>query len=139
VVAEVDARQVHHDVLLRDFHALADARYPALDDRTQDADRRVEPGRRITDARLDPHRRPIRRAGEAHHAAHRLGNHLEALVIGVRPLAAESFHGRRDDARVDLRERVVPEPEALHRARTEVLDHHVGRLRQRLEHLPAAL
>ena len=98
----------------------------------------MEPGRRITDARLDPHRRAVGFAGEAHHAAHRLRDHLEALVVGVRPLAAEAFDGRGDDARVDLRERVVPEPEALHRARAEVLDHHVGRLRQRLEHLAAA-
>jgi len=117
---------------------MPDARHPALDDRPQDADRRVEACRRITDARLDPHRRPIGRAGEAHHTAHRLGDHLEALVVGVRPLAAEAFDGRGDDARVDLRERVVAEPEALHRARAEVLDDHVGRLRQRLEHLAAA-
>src|SRR4029453_395992 len=40
-------------------------------------------------------------------------------------------------ARVEPRERVVPEAEALHRARTEVLDDDDGRLHYLLEHLPA--
>src|SRR6185295_5926150 len=49
------------------------------------------------------------------------------------------LHRGRDDARVERRERLVAEAEALHRARAQVLDDDVGRLGQRLEHLTAAL
>src|SRR5262249_28742825 len=123
VIAEVDAREIDHDVLLRDLDALADAGHLALHDGGEDPDRRVKPGARVAQAGLDADRRAIGAARQAHDAAHRLRDHLEALVSGVGPLAAEALDRGADDARVDSRERLVAEAQALHRSRTEVLDH----------------
>ena len=57
-----------------------------------------------------------------------LGDHLEALVVGVRPAAAEALDRGRDDPRIDPTKVLVPEPEPLHRARAKVLDEDVGAL-----------
>src|SRR3989442_3071704 len=57
-----------------------------------------------------------------------LGDHLEVLVVGVRPAAAEALDRGRDDPRIDPTKVLVPEPEPLHRARTKVLDEDVGAL-----------
>src|SRR5256884_6420283 len=54
---------------------------------------------RSPEPRLGPQRRTVGHAGEAHDAAHRLRDPLEALVGRVGSGRAEALDGRSDDAR----------------------------------------
>src|SRR4029079_11534569 len=56
----------------------------------------------------------------------------------ARPGLAEPGDRAVDDAGMRRRERVIPEPEALHRAGSEVLDDHVGARDERVEDSPRA-
>ena len=132
MLAQVDTHQIEHGVLLRDLDALALARRLALDERRQDADGAVEPRPRVPEPGLRAQGRAVRLAREAHRAAHRLGDPLEALVVRVGP-AAEALDRRGDKPGVDAAERVPAEAQALDRARPEVLDEDVGPTEHPLE------
>ncbi len=138
-LAQVDAEEVHHRLLLGDLHLLAHAGGLALDDGGEDADRGVQPRAGVGQAADGLGRRAVGRAGHAHGARHRLGDPLEALVVRVRPAAAEALHGGRDQPRVERVQRLPAEAEPVHRARAHVLDQHVGGLHQVEEHGAPAL
>ena len=74
-------------------------------------------------------------AGEAHDAAHRLGDEVEAAPVLVGPGAAEAGQRAVDQAGIVLAQILVAEAEALHRARREILDQHVGDGDQPAQHL----
>src|SRR6266478_5276773 len=76
-------------------------------------------------AGLDVGRRIFGEAGDAHRPAHGLGDRLEALESAVGPVGAETLDGGVNESRVDLGQRCVAEPEAIERARPEILHQHV--------------
>ena len=69
-------------------------------------------------------------AGEAHDAAHRLEDGVVALAVRVGAGLAEAGAGDVDDALVDGADRRIVEAVALERADREVLQKHVGLLRE---------
>src|SRR5262249_58503122 len=81
--------QVDHGVLHRDLDLLTLAGEVPLHQRGEDTDHAVHAGARIADRRPDVRRRIVGEAGDAHRAAHRLGDRLVALVVRVRPVRAE--------------------------------------------------
>src|SRR4029450_1478130 len=83
MVAQADADQIDHRVLHRDLDLLAFTREMPLHERREDADHAVHPGARVADRRPHVGRRIVRKAGDAHRAAHRLRDRLVALVVGV--------------------------------------------------------
>ena len=72
----------------------------------------------------------VRMAVDAHGAAHRLGDHVEAQIVGVRALRREALDLGEDQARIDLAEPRVVEAQPREGARRHVLDQHVGLLDQ---------
>ena len=72
-------------------------------------------------------------AADAHHAAHRLRDHVEGEFVLERAAFAEAFDLGIDDAGVELGDDIPAEPQALDRSRREVLDEHV-RLAGEVEH-----
>src|SRR5262249_14956461 len=134
---ERNAAEVDHGVLHGHLDVLAAARALALVQGGQDADGAVKAGARVADGRAGLERLGLRGAGQAERAADRLGDHVEAHVVLVRPLA-EALDLRVDDPRVDLLDDVVAEAQPLDGAGREVLDHDVGLLEQLREDLAAA-
>src|SRR4029453_1469194 len=65
-------------------------------------------------------------AGDRHDAGHRLELAVEGRGRSLRPGTAEPGDGAVDEARVEGRQRLVAEAEAVHDAAAEVLPHHVG-------------
>src|SRR5256885_4838026 len=65
-----------------------------------------------------------------HEAAHALRDLVEARPVAVRPVLPEAGYAREDDARVDLRERLVIDAQAELHIGTIVLDDDVGGLRE---------
>ena len=116
-----DAAEVDDGVLHRELHALALAGGLALPERGHHAEGRVHARAGVADGRAGLQRRRAGEAGERHGAAGGLRDHVEALVLAVRAVAAEALDREVDDPRVDLRQRVVAEAELLHGARRLVL------------------
>jgi hypothetical protein len=85
----------------------------ALHERGEDADHAVHAGAGIPDRRPRVGRRPVREAGDAHGAAHGLGDRLVALVVGVRSPRAEPLDAREHETRVEPAELRVAEAEPL--------------------------
>ena len=77
-------------------------------------------------AGIDIGRRVLREAGDAHRAAHRLGDRLEALESAIRAVGAETLDGGVDQPRIELRQHLVPKTQPIQRARPEILQQHVG-------------
>src|SRR5271166_3244937 len=138
MIAQADADQIDDRVLHRHLHTLAAARIMALLQRRKDADRHMNAGAGIADRRHDKGRRVFREAGDAHRPAHRLRDRLEALEIGIRPIAAEALDRRVDQTRVDLRQNLPAETQPVERPRAEILDHHIRLGDQLFEQLLAA-
>src|SRR3989441_3620735 len=118
---ELHARDVQHGFLHGHFDELAAARPLPLHERGEDGDGQVHAGARIPHVDAGDHRRTIREAGEAHAAARRLRDHLEALEVAVGAVRAEAFDGRVDRPRVQPLHGLVSEPQALHRAWPQIL------------------
>ena len=80
--------------------------------------------------------RPARRAGHVGKPAHHLHDLVERrpLLVGA---GQEALQRAVDQPRIDLLQMLGPQPALAHRARREVLDHHVGRLQQLHQHRPA--
>jgi hypothetical protein len=125
MVAQAHPHQVDDRVLHRHLDVLAAAGRMALLQRCQNADRHVHAGAGIPDRRIDVGRRIFGEAGDAHRPAHGLGDRLEALESAVRPVGAEALDRGVDKSRVDLAQGCVAEPEAIERARPEILHQHV--------------
>ena len=137
--AEVDAgligEQRGHDVEHRDLDLLTTTGPGPGEERQHDAMGRRHAGDQIGDRVADFHRRAIRETGEVHDARLGLDHEVVARAVRLGARLAESRHRAVHQARVQTRERTVPETELVHRPRSEVLEQHVALLRQLPEDL----
>ena len=101
-------------------------------------DRHQHAGAGVAEARPGLDRRPVGLAGHADHAARGLGDHVEGQPVLVLAPGAEALDLAVDDARIDLLDLVVAEPEALDRSRRHVLDRDVGLLQELADDLEPA-
>src|SRR5438067_210342 len=101
VIDVAAAQEVGHDLLHRDLHQLALAGALALDVRGQDGGGRVDAGAGVADGGAAADGLAIGETGHAHHAADGLRDHVEALVLVVRPRQAEALDARHDDRGLD--------------------------------------
>ena len=108
------------------LHPLPFARALALQQRDEDADRRIEPGAEIRDRDADAHRPPAGLAGNRHEPAHALGDLIEARPLGVRAVLTEAGKARVDEAGVERAECLVVDAEPVLHVGPVVLHHHVG-------------
>src|SRR3712207_9574729 len=65
----------------------------------------------------------------------RLPHAVVGRALRVRSRGAEPGDRAVHQPRVQLAELLVADPQAVHHARAQVLEHHVGALRQAVEHL----
>ena len=115
------------------MHPLALARGLALDQRDQDALSQEDSRAQIGDGNADPHRPLAWNAGDGHQSAHALGDLIDARAIPVGTALAESGNAAVDQARVDLTDRLVVDPQTLLHTRPVVLDDDVRIPRELLE------
>ena len=94
------------------------------------AERGEQAARHVVDRGAGAHRRPLRVAGHRHQPAHALRDLVEAGAVAVGAVLAEARDRGEDDARIDLRERFVVDPQPVLDVGPEVLDDHVGLLDQ---------
>jgi hypothetical protein len=137
VIAQAHADEVDHRVLHRHLDLLPLAGGVTLHERGEDADHAVHAGAGVADRGPEIRGRAIGRSGDAHGAAHRLGDRLVALVVAVGTVRAEALDAGEDQARVDLAQHGVAEAQPLDDARAEILQEHVRRLQQGAEDLLA--
>ncbi len=109
----------------RHLDVLARAGRGARLQRGERPDRRVEPGEHVGQRGARLARRPVRVAGDRHVPAHRLDEQVVAGELARRLAGAEGADRRVDDARVALADRGVAQPEPVHRAGPEGLEHDV--------------
>ncbi len=93
--------------------------------RGQDSDERKEAGAQIGERHARLARRTSGLAGHRHDARDALGNQIEAAFPAVGAGLAVAGDRRVNQTRVLCRERSVAEAEAVHDARTIVLDYDV--------------
>ena len=105
--------------------------------RGEDRDRDPQSGGEIRHWQPGLHRRAATLAGEAHDAAHRLEHGVVAFLVRVRPVLSEAGARDVDKPRVDRGERRIVEAELREGADREILDQHVGLLRQPAHQQPA--
>jgi hypothetical protein len=118
----------------RALHPLAFPGALALKERSHHAERREKAGRDIGDRGPGAHRTLTRRPGDRHEPAHALRDLVEPGPIAVRTVLAEARDAREDDARVQLFERLVIDPEAVLDVGAVILDHDIGGLHEPHEH-----
>src|SRR5690606_39073501 len=76
-------------------------------------------------------------ARNGHQARHALRDEVEAALLSPRPAAAEPGDLAVDQAGIDIPQRLVAQPEPLHRVVAVVLDEHIGFGHELLQHLLA--
>src|SRR4030095_16901787 len=74
--------------------------------------------------------RAVVAAGDAADPAHARRDEVVTAAGRVRTRSPKATYGTVDEARVDLAQRPIPQPEPLRHAGPIVLDEHVGRLDQ---------
>ena len=126
MLAQRDADEVEHGVLHGHLDVLASAGGVALVDGGQDGDGHVHAGAAVADRRPVVGRRAVRKPRHAHGAAHGLRDGLEALEVGVGAVGAEALDGGIDQPRIDFLQLLPAKPHPVERARSEILDQHVG-------------
>src|SRR5262245_19540669 len=100
IVVDVAASEkVGHDLLHGHLDELALSGALALDVGGQDGRGRVDAGPGVADGGAAADRLAVGEAGHAHHAARGLGDHVEALVLVVRPGEPEALDAGHDDPR----------------------------------------
>ncbi len=119
-----------HRVEHGDVDELTPFRAAARLERGEDADRAEHPGEDVRDRTPDLRRMLRVGARDAHHAAHALDDQIVGGSVAVGSGLAEARRGAVDEFRVQGREVGVAQAEARHHAGLEVLDEHVGFLRQ---------
>jgi hypothetical protein len=106
-----------------------------------DAQRQIEGRHGVSDARADLDRLAGGQAGDAHHPAHGLGDHVIGRPFDVRALAgarvAEAADGGIDQLRIQRRQGLIGQAKPVHDPDAEVLHHHVELGDQRLGQLDA--
>jgi hypothetical protein len=100
-----------------------------LIERAQDRDREQHAGAGVAEGRARLAGAPRALAGDAHHAAGGLRDHVEGQVVLVRAALAEALDLGVDQARVERVQHLPAETQTLDRARRHVLDEDVGRAR----------
>src|SRR5213078_2024416 len=93
----------------------------------------------VADRRTGLDRLAVTLAGDAHRPARRLGDWVEREAVLVGAAGAEALDLGVDDARVDRADDIVAKPQALDRARREVLGEDIGLLHHFLDQREAAL
>ena len=88
--------------------------------------RREQAGGKVGDRNADPHRPLAGLPGDRHQPAHALRDLIEAGPLGVGSALAETGNAGIDDARVELRERLVVDAQPFLHAGAEILDDDVG-------------
>src|SRR6516165_7534887 len=88
--------------------------------------RPVEPGDQIGDRRAGAHRRAVGLAGDAHEAAHRLGDEIEGRAVAISPAGAKAGDVAIDESGVECREPRRVEADAGQYAGAEILNQHVA-------------
>ena len=91
------------------------------------------PALRSAIGNADAHRSLPRQAGDRHQPAHALRDLVEAGPVGVGAGLAEAGNAGIDEARIDLGERLVVDPEPLLHVGAEILHHDIGLLHHALE------
>ena len=132
---EVLAHQEHHRFEERAFDQPALARAIARLERQHGAEGAEHAAHDVDDGRAGA-QRPSRRAGHVSETAHHLHDFVQRWPLLVRP-GQKAFQRAIDQPRVDLRQVLGPQPALGHRARREILDHHVGRLQELHQDRPA--
>ena len=128
--------QQHRPVQHRDIHVLSAAGLMAREQRREHADRRVQPTARVVGEQVLRNRRRLVLAPD-HRERARLRDIVEVVTdeVAIRPGLAEAGHRAIDQPRVARREHREVDPKPLGDAGAELLDHHVGALRQAQEDL----
>src|SRR6516162_1003363 len=113
----------------------------ALLQRGHDANRHVHAGAGIANRRHDVGRRVIRKAGDAHRPAHRLGDRLVALEVAIGTVCPKALDRGVYQPRVDLREDLPAEPQSVEGAGPKIFEQHVRFCNELFEQLlaPAGL
>ena len=86
----------------------------------------AEPRRAVIDIGAKGLGRLTRRAAHNHVAAHRLGNGVEANLLGVRPDGPERCVGDKDDVRLERSQALVVESQLLECAWRHIGYHNIG-------------
>ena len=103
----------------------------------QHADGEIETGGQIGHGNPGARRLGARQAGDAHQAAHPLGDLVDAAPVGVRAVLAEAGDRSVDQARVPGVHGVEVEAQAVLDRGAHVLDQHVGGVDQAHQHVAA--
>jgi hypothetical protein len=103
----------------------------AVVQRRQDADHQMDPGVLVGRRDAEHHRWVIAPAGQPHGAGEGLGQVILAGPFHVGPVLPVTGGGGVNDPRVAPLQIFVAQPQAVHDAGPEILDHHVSLFRQR--------
>src|SRR5208283_2427179 len=134
-----NAHEVQHRFLHRDLDFLSLAGAFALDVRGEHADGRMHASTGVPDGRSRLERGRTGKAGQRHRAAGRLRNHVEAFVLAVGAVRAETLDGEVDEPRIYFAQFIVAEAESFERAEREIFGEYVDLLDQVDEHRAALL
>ena len=114
---------------------LAYASLLPLDQRCQDAHAAVHAGHHIADSHTGTGRFRTGPSGDAHGAAHSLGDEVIAGPGRIGTVLAKSGNGSEDDARIQCLAFFIAESQFLDDAGTHIFQKHIGRFDQFSENL----
>ena len=126
--------QVDDAVGDRRIHHLPQPRPPRLVQCGQDAHDQVEAAPAVVPQQVQRRHRPVGRADGVQRTGERDVVDVVPRGLRQRPMLAPARHSAVDQPRVATRDRLRPQPQALHDARAEAFHQDVGRLQQ-LQHL----
>src|SRR5260221_2873906 len=106
--------------------SVAGAGSAAPDQRRANAERAVEPCYEVADRRAGAHGLVARLAGDAHEAAHRLGDEVEGGAVAVGAAGTEAGDVAIDEIGLELFQPRRPKPHLFEDSRPVVLDQHVA-------------
>ena len=96
--------------------------------RREDPDCREERSGDVTDRGTDTYRRSLRFTRNANDTPHALDNHVVGTLLGIGTGLSKAGTRRVDERWMFDLQRVVIQPQFLHRPRTEVLNEDIGLL-----------
>ncbi len=134
---EVEQRDLRHQQIR--LHPLSSSGFLALEQRRHDPERGEKARRDVRDRGARAHRSLAGQPRDRHEPAHTLRDLIEARPVAVRSILAEARNAREDDARVDLRERLVVDAQPEFHVGAVVLDDDIGGLHELHEDRDAPL
>ena len=78
-------------------------------------------------------------AGDAHQAAHALGNQVEAAPLGIRAGTPETRNGAINKPRIFLAKHVIPQAQLIHGVDPVIFNHRIGGLQKPFQHFLAGV